>query len=204
MKKLLLAVSFALSATVAQADVYTTVNGFLSVNYDPTPVVFAGTNDAVNTQYGFIGQLSANSDVFFSVTFLGKEAGDTNFYLSNGNIVTGSGTDVITSGTTKYFNVAAGVVDFGFTGTGGAVASNTGLNISRIAYLNNDVNAIDPTTGLPFEFLIGFNDGGSLDGDFDDYVIGVNATAVPVPAALPLMASALGMFGIARRRKSVA
>ncbi len=27
-------------------------------------------------------------------------------------------------------------------------------------------------------------------------------SAVPVPAALPLMASALGMFGIARRRKS--
>jgi len=29
-----------------------------------------------------------------------------------------------------------------------------------------------------------------------------NVSAVPVPAALPLMASALGMFGIARRRKS--
>lgn len=204
MKKLLLAVSFALSATVAQADVYTTTNGFLSYSYNPTPVIFTGTNNAVNTQHGFNGQLSANSDAFFSVTFLGKEAGDTNSYLSNGDIVTGTGTDVITSGTTKYFTVAAGVIDFGFTGTGGAVASNAGLNINRIAYLTNDINAIDPTTGLPFEILIGFNDGGSLDGDFDDYVIGVNATAVPVPAALPLMASALGIFGIARRRKSVA
>lgn len=204
MKKLLLAVSFALSATAAQADVYTTANGFLSVDYNPTPVVFVGTNDVVNLQWGYNGQLLANSDAFFNVTFIGKEAGDTNFYLSNGGVVTGSGTDVITPGTTKYFAVAAGVIDFGFTGTGGAVASNTGLNISRIAYLANDINAIDPTTGLPFEFLIGFNDGGSVDGDFDDYVIGVSATAVPVPAALPLMASALGMFGIARRRKSVA
>ena len=29
-----------------------------------------------------------------------------------------------------------------------------------------------------------------------------NVSEVPVPAALPLMASALGLFGLAKRRKS--
>lgn len=38
----------------------------------------------------------------------------------------------------------------------------------------------------------------SFGGNIDN----VRVNAVPVPAALPLMASALGMFGVARRRKT--
>jgi hypothetical protein len=206
MKKLLLAVSLAVAATGAQATIYNTTDGTLSLNYDISPIVFTGdTNDVViGATQGYNGQLSALSDVEFRVTFLGKEAGDTNFYMNNGGVVAGSGTDTIAVGQTMYFNVAAGVIDFGFTGTGGVTSSNIdATHLGHIAYINNIIGAIDPTTGLPFEFLIGFNDGGSPDGDFDDYVIGVSA-AVPVPAALPLMASALGMFGIARRRKNKA
>jgi hypothetical protein len=137
-------------------------------------------------------------DTTFAVTFLGKEASNTNFYLSNGSQVVGSGTDVVAAGQSFYFNIAAGVIDFGFTGTGGSSASNTNASNERIAYITNDGSYIDANTGNPYAFLIGFNDGGSRDGDYDDYVVGVSA--VPVPAALPLMASALGAFGIARRR----
>ena len=43
-----------------------------------------------------------------------------------------------------------------------------------------------------------YNYDGNTDGNNDD--IG----AVPVPAALPLMASALGLFGISRKYKSKA
>jgi hypothetical protein len=207
MKKLFLAVSLAVAATGAQATIYNTADGTLSLDYDlGSPINFTGdANDVViGATQGFNGQLSALSDVEFRVTFLGKEAGDTNFYMNNGGVVSGSGTDTIAVGQTMYFNVSAGVIDFGFTGTGGVTALNIdGTHLNHIAYISNIIGAIDPTTGLPFEFLIGFNDGGSPDGDFDDYVIGVSA-AVPVPAALPLMASALGMFGIARRRKNKA
>jgi hypothetical protein len=45
--------------------------------------------------------------------------------------------------------------------------------------------------------LIGYNDTAG-DVDYDDYVVGV--THVPVPAALPLLASAFGVFGLARRK----
>jgi hypothetical protein len=205
MKKLLLAVSLAVAATGAQATTFVTTDGTLSLDYDiASPIVFTGdTNDVViGATQGYNGQLSALSDVEFRVTFLGKEAGDTNFYMNNGGVVAGSGTDTIAVGQTMYFNVSAGVIDFGFTGTGGVTALNIdATHLGHIAYIENTINAIDPTTGNFYDFLIGFNDGGSPDGDFDDYVIGVSA-AVPVPAALPLMASALGMFGIARRRKN--
>jgi hypothetical protein len=208
MKKLLLAVSLAVAATGAQATIYNTTDGTLSLDYDlGSPINFTGdANDVVvGATQGFNGQLSALSDVEFRVTFLGKEAGDTNFYMNNGGIVAGSGTDTIAVGQTMYFNVTAGAIDFGFTGTGGLTASNLDAShLGKIAYIVGGTSAgpyIDPTTGTFYDFIIGFNDGGSPDGDFDDYVIGVSA-AVPVPAALPLMASALGMFGIARRRKT--
>lgn len=44
----------------------------------------------------------------------------------------------------------------------------------------------------------GTND--SYGGSLDAISVTASVSAVPVPAALPLMASALGMFGIARRR----
>jgi hypothetical protein len=212
MKKLLLAVSLAFAATGVQAT--TIVGNQLSLDYVEPGFSFVGTNDVLNFDIlgggapvgGYNGQLSALSDVEFRVTFLGKSASNTNFYMSNGSVVTGSGTDDIAVGTTMYFDVTAGLIDFGFTGTGGLTAANLDAShIGNIAYIATYAGSgdpyFDPTTGLPFDFIIGFNDGGSPDDDFDDYVIGVTA-AIPVPAALPLMASALGMFGIARRRKA--
>ena len=53
--------------------------------------------------------------------------------------------------------------------------------------------------GKDFDFLIGFNDS-APDNDYDDYVVGATVNAVPVPAALPLLASAFGLFGLGRRK----
>ena len=136
----------------------------------------------------------------FAVTFLGFEATRTNFFVSNGTSVVGSANFDATVGQSFFFDVAAGVIDFGFRGPE-VTALNTDIDNQRIAYITNDGSYIDANTGNPYSFLLGFNDGDPSDGDYDDYVVGVSAvSAVPVPAALPLMASALGAFGIARRR----
>ena len=199
MKKILIALGFTLAAMSAQSAtlslaesgpvVFTTVAGTGSAN---------GAHDVVvGALGGTFGQLSALNDTTFAVTFLGFEASRTNFFVSNGTSVAGSANFDATVGQTFFFDVAAGVIDFGFRGPE-VTALNTDINNQRIAYITNDGSYIDANTGNPYSFLIGFNDGDRSDGDYDDYVVGVSA--VPVPAALPLMASALGAFGIARRR----
>lgn len=45
-----------------------------------------------------------------------------------------------------------------------------------------------------------FNDGGG-DRDYDDMVVRMEVSPVPVPAALPLLASALGGLGFFARRR---
>lgn len=196
MKKILLALGFTVIATSAQAITMSNLN----LNTYGTNIMFNGTNGIVNTNTGMFGQLSATKNTTLKFTFLGKDAANTNSLILNGIIVAGSGTDIVTTNDSFLSNVSAGVVDFGFTGTGGLTASNTTKPQQNIAFLNN-VDSIGDTAGNPFAFLVAFDDGGSTDGDFNDYVVGINeVSAVPVPAALPLMASALGAFGIARRR----
>lgn len=199
MKKLLLALTIAFSASVAQAEV---VN-HLSLSSGDSVTFTGDTHDvATGATGGVFGQLSATQDTNLTVTFLGKEAWNTNFFMFNGSEVGGTSTSLVNVGDSFTFSVAAGLIDFGFGGSDtSAPASNLTNYVGKIAYIENDGSYKD-SQGNPFAFLIGFNDGGSPDGDYDDYVVGVSA--VPVPASLPLLASALGMFGIARRRKTLA
>ena len=199
MKKILIALGFTLAAMSAQSA--TLPVGNLSLEYNATPVDFTDStvsaplagNDVTGDTQGYNGQLSAITDSVFTVTYLGKEAGNQNFYLQSGAFYFDTNTAVV--GQTYEFFVTAGVIDFGFTGNGGVTAENKvgGTDINNIYYLlDNSAEGF---------INIGFNDGGSLDLDADDLVVKVSAVnAVPVPAALPLLASALGAFGIARRR----
>ena len=60
------------------------------------------------------------------------------------------------------------------------------------------------TTNGAANYQISFkNNGGDNVGALLDNVnVSTGVSEVPVPAALPLMASALGIFGLSRRRKS--
>ena len=204
MKKILIALGFTLAAMSAQAATLSLSN-LGSVTFTTATGVgsTAGHDVITGATGGTFGLLSVDMDTSFRATFLGKEANDVNFYVANGVNATGSGindgVNSVSVGDSFTFDVLAGAINFGFNDTTtGVSASNIGDSINKIAYIANTGNYIDAATGNPYAFLIGFNDSGSLDGDYDDYVIGVSA--VPVPAALPLMASALGAFGIARRR----
>ena len=207
MKKILLALGFTLAAASAQAatitmgDLQLVTREAVTFSGDAHDIINVGGDDALG---GVFGQLSALQNTTFAVTFLGFEATRTNFFVSNGTSVVGSANNVATVGQTFFFDVAAGVIDFGFRGPE-VTALNTDINNQRIAYITNDGSYIDANTGNPYSFLIGFNDGDRSDGDYDDYVVGVSAVSqVPVPAALPLMASALGLFGLSRRKNKVA
>ena len=192
MKKALLALGFTAITTSAQAI---TVGNLALNTYGSA--MFNGTNDVINTSTGTYGQLSATASTTLKFTFLGNEAANINTLLFNGLVVPDSATDTVVINDSFLLNTGSGVVNFGFRD--GITALNTTNPEFNIVYFEN-VDSLTDDSGNLFAFLVGYNDNDSIDADFDDYVLGISeVTVVPVPAALPLMASALGAFGIARR-----
>jgi hypothetical protein len=232
MKKMLLAVSLAFAATAAQAQVVTATsltsdNGKLTVTAGNGAVINGSVIDQAFGSVavvpsagddgwggngttlqpaglytsGYTGMLSSTLATDVAFTFLGKVAGFTNNLTGYAG---GVAMDDSTVGSTVIVSGVNGRVGFGFVTTvgnyGNILNGESNAAFTGMAYL--DAALWNGVHGTDFDFLIGYNDPFNGNDDYDDYVVGVKA--VPVPAALPLMASALGMFGIARRRKTLA
>lgn len=205
MKKLALAVALAASFGSAHASglyidsptgSYTINEG----NLDNPVVPFAVVSDVVDTTTaGVWGRLGATHQEYVSFTFLGSSSGYNNsFKFSLGSLG-----ELDTIGETLTATVmGAGLLDFSF------INLSNGSSFSNISSTFTTAHAftiVDAHGVNGFDYYIGYNDNGVWDTDYNDFLVGVSTSEVPVPAALPLMASGLGLLGFAGfRRKSAA
>lgn len=104
-----------------------------------------------------------------------------------------------------FFDAIGGTAIRAFDRQGGIIGSvsNEGLGIEFLGLITSD--GLAAIAGLQF-FLVGPEPAGFA---IDNLIFGkagqvVLPSAVPVPAALPLFASALGLGALARRRKNLA
>jgi hypothetical protein len=208
MKKILIALGFAVVATSASASGLSVVGPFSSINTihnsltDASDHLWGGdgsTLDAGLYAEGSVqqtGTLVSSGATSVYAQYLGKVAAYGNDYMSFGN-----GTLGLTVGDSQTTSVGVGnAVDFKFIdGGNGSTFANGATNTQFQGYVFLDAAVWNAAHGSNFDFLIGYNDTANANADYDDYVVGVIGQ-VPVPAALPLMASALGAFGISRRK----
>lgn len=184
MKKILIALGFTFAAMSSQAALTFTPGG--------TTVATNGLNnvtgEAAGTTYAY-GSLSAAAGQLVTFTNLASftEAGYTNVFINGIDVFSNKSGD----GNTFSFTSTGDAFTFLFKDQNGAEFTNGSASIGVVA-------GSDYSNLAGFQFVLLLDDSATGLTDFDDHAVGVSA--VPVPAALPLMASALGAFGIARRR----
>ena len=212
MKKLLVALSFTFAAFGANANI---VSGGLTVTGNATVTItpsvgddgWGGNGSTLDTAIyttGNSGTLVANAAGFFTATYLGQVAGFPNQYTGNGLSMGGTNLGVAVGTTIGQSVTANSTVNFSFLDGGdGSTFANGTANAPFQGMLFLDAAIWNELHSTAYDFLIGYNDTANVNADYDDYVVGV-VNHVPVPAALPLMASALGMFGVARRKSKKA
>jgi len=202
MKKLLTALALATLAASAGAQV--TFSG----GTDRAGLVGVNPNGPAGTLVNVGGKESAivnTSAGLLTATFLGFEAIDTDTFTFNLGSGTLSNKDAVGSFITGI--VGAGMLDFTFRDQFMGTLIGNGQNLgdfTSYAVLGSFVGSVFTpfTLGGAYDLIIGFNDGLSVDADYDDMVIGLRVVAVPEPESYALMLAGLVAVGfIARRRR---
>ncbi len=203
MKKVLLALALAFAATSANAAF---VSGNLtftdtssSIYTDNNVVSCAGTvcasamtavgSGSSGTAYAGTLSLTAPSELLF--TYLGKEAGSTNVVIYDFMNVEIFNTSTAMAGqTVSVSGSPAGPLSFTVTTQGTEISQS---NLYFLGFIGGAhvIGLSDNTQATPT----------NMDFDVDDGIFSVQA--VPVPAALPLMATALGLFGFGASRRRI-
>ena len=192
MRKTLLALSM-LAASSAQALISYT--GSIDQGITPPDDDFA---PGVVVLFGREVYVDAPANITMTAIF--SEADYSNALITIGDTTY---SDVI-DGSSITFPVAAGLLPFGFfvTDTGESVI-NGGNQAAWEAGGSTPFFAVTPV--VDNEFYIALNDNGfgdqtSGDIDLDDYVIRVQAEALPVPEPLPAALLGMGLVGVGLTR----
>ena len=194
-----LATTLFFASGAAQATSLSVLGGlpisFTSYNGQPANATGTYSN-------GSLGTLVINGPGTIIFTYLGNESGYSNSFSFLGNTLNESNA---VGDATAALEVDAGQLTFSFSDNqGGSVDNGTAATTTLgFAILNGNLNPVTGPDYGPFDYVLGFNDSSNGDADYDDFVVGVNfvpLSPVPLPASLPLMAVALGLFTFARSR----
>jgi hypothetical protein len=166
------------------------------IGYDALPRTTTGTYST-----GSSGTVVANQASLITFSYLGSASNYKNSFSFVGNTLTKSN---LIGDTTTAETVNAGALDFSFSDDQGGSFANGATLTPTLGFAILDGN-LSPESGPnfgPFDYVLGFNDRSASDADYDDFVVGVNISAVPLPASLPLMALSLILFtAVASRRR---
>ena len=214
MKRILSAAALLALVGSANAAVYLPDGSFLASisHFDAPHSVSLPLSGLVNATLS----TESASDVV-SVTFLGKEAGHINQFLVNGSAVFNN---LASAGSTYGpFNAVGPALNFAFKDLNDNSFAPNGGPFSFASYVGfgtqgNGGEFNPATAGGRFDFVLGFNDGATVDADYDDLIVGLNLStderielvslpAVPEPGTYALMLAGLGAVGfMARRRRA--
>ncbi len=155
------------------------------------------------------GVFSVTQKYNVTYTYLGSEAGYIDHFVE---MVTGTGSFVSkpinanTVGDTLTVVDGPGNLKFQFDSVSPASVVKNGNIFTAVANPSWGVLRGATSTVGNFDFILGFNDPGRRDRDFDDMVVGMSLKAVPAipePSTYALMLAGLGAVGfLARRRRS--
>lgn len=185
-------------AAVLQLNLGTGVASNIPGNFDPTGfpggLVSIGDPITVYSNLDTGGLELADSAATLQVEYLGSEAGFDNSFSFGGASFSNTSSSV---GDTETVLAGVGILPFSFATEGPLSAFNGGPIDLGLSIAFADLG--DGT------FLALFNDGGGGDTDFDDLVVRVSVSQVPLPPAVWLLISAiLGLVSFSRIRRSSA
>jgi hypothetical protein len=183
--------TLALVALAGSANAQLAISGSASksfIGYDGDPAAITGTLTS-----GVQGTLESLLGGTATFTYLGNESGNSNLFTFSAGSQTLTEANAV--GTSVTGAIGAGALGFSFTD------SNTGSTFGNGSTALVYVADVATASYGNFKYVIGFNDNGSSDGDFDDFVVGVNVAAVPEPETYALMLAGLGALGFVSRRR---
>lgn len=195
------------------------VDQFIDQGTDETfnnQIVWFDSSNKVNQDQSING-LRLTGPAIVRFTYLGTEAGNTNFFDFSDSLFLDNNFIF------KNKNAANATVEFQFGGTGGLPIPATGLlpfgfvtngaHTSNAGAIADNAGAVGTGMKLGFstqifdnavggDSILVFLGDGFGDSDFDDMVVGVGVFAVPVPpAAILLLTGLFGLGALKRMRR---